>query len=84
MLGVGADVPKGDAMKIPDRKDCPCCGTVLRTVGASGDPNVAAVCEQTEDGTGALVKCRLFWRCCACGCRWLHGQYEAKEEGGGK
>ena len=72
-------------MKIPDRKDCPCCGTGLRTVGASGDPNVAAHCEQTEDNeTGALLKCRLFWRCQVCGCRWLHGQYETKEEGGAK
>ena len=78
-MGVGADFFTGDAMKTPDRLDCPCCGQQIppEMPGVA----VAAVCEQTEDNeTGALVNCRLFWRCCVCGCRWLHGQYETKEE----
>ena len=66
-------------MKTPDRLDCPCCG--LEIDPAMPGNSVSAVCEQTEDNeTGALLTCRLFWRCQVCGCRWLHGQYETKGE----
>ena len=65
-------------MTTPDRKDCPCCHFEI----PPEMPLVAvqAKCESTENPeTGALIKCRLYWQCRTCGCRWLHGQYAEKE-----
>ena len=66
-------------MTTPDRLTCPCCGAAIDP--AHPLDALEARCEQREDNeTGALISCRLYWRCRVCGCMWLHGQEFCEKE----
>ena len=74
---------RGDEMKMPEVKDCPCCGIELRREPQASafestvvPVSMARLCKiennVIETNEDAL---RLFWKCVDCGFLWEHGGF---------
>jgi hypothetical protein len=68
----------------PEIDRCPCCGMMVcdrhPTTGARDRRNVQAEACDVHDDSGRLIAVTLAWRCLACNCVWLHGQFAAVKE----
>jgi hypothetical protein len=70
-------------MKQPNVKECPCCGGNLFPKrdrdGLPPLPRYLPICKQWDAVTasGTVSHYELHWKCCVCGCTWLHREQQA-------